>query len=62
VRRSSREGVRLKVLSEKYAVEEKDFLSAELELVPAGRARDSGWTAADHGLWPRRPQLRLCIL
>ncbi len=32
----------LKVLREKYAVEEKDFLSAELELVPAGRARDFG--------------------
>lgn len=32
----------LKLLSEKYAIEEKDFLSAELELVPAGRARDFG--------------------
>ncbi len=32
----------LKLLKEKYAIEEKDFLSAELELVPAGRARDFG--------------------
>jgi aspartyl aminopeptidase len=32
----------LKLLSEKYGIEEKDFLSAELELVPAGRARDFG--------------------
>jgi aspartyl aminopeptidase len=32
----------LKMLQEKYGIEEKDFLSAELELVPAGRARDFG--------------------
>lgn len=32
----------LKILKEKYDVEEEDFLSAELEIVPAGRARDCG--------------------
>jgi len=32
----------LAILKEKYDVEEEDFLSAELEVVPAGRARDCG--------------------
>ena len=32
----------LKILKEKYAFEEEDFLSAELEIVPAGPARDYG--------------------
>jgi aspartyl aminopeptidase len=32
----------LKLLKEKYAMEEEDFLSAELEVVPAGDARDFG--------------------
>ena len=32
----------LNILKEKYDVEEEDFLSAELEIVPAGRARDCG--------------------
>lgn len=32
----------LKLLKEKYDVEEEDFLSAELEIVPAGQARDCG--------------------
>lgn len=32
----------LKLLQNKYAIEEEDFLSAELEVVPAGRARDYG--------------------
>jgi aspartyl aminopeptidase len=32
----------LKILKEKYDVEEEDFLSAELEIVPAGKARDCG--------------------
>lgn len=32
----------LKILKEKYDVEEEDFLSAELEVVPAGKARDCG--------------------
>lgn len=32
----------LRILKEKYDVEEQDFLSAELEIVPAGKARDCG--------------------
>ncbi|MBR5712132.1 MAG: aminopeptidase [Lachnospiraceae bacterium] len=31
-----------KLLSKKYGVEEDDFLSAEIEIVPAGEARDMG--------------------
>lgn len=32
----------LKLLKEKYGIEEEDFLSAEIEVVPAGKARDCG--------------------
>lgn len=32
----------LQLLKEKYEMEEEDFLSAELEVVPAGKARESG--------------------
>ena len=32
----------LKLLKEKYDIEEADFVSAELEIVPAGKARDCG--------------------
>ncbi|CAB1245403.1 aminopeptidase [Clostridium sp. MT-14] len=32
----------LKLLNEKYNIEEEDFVSAELEVVPAGAARDFG--------------------
>ncbi len=32
----------LRILKEKYDVEEEDFLSAEIEVVPAGEARDYG--------------------
>lgn len=32
----------LKILEENYGIEEEDFLSAELEIVPAGKARDLG--------------------
>ncbi|MCR4657257.1 MAG: aminopeptidase [Lachnospiraceae bacterium] len=32
----------LKLLKDKYGIEEEDFLSSELEIVPAGEARDSG--------------------
>ena len=32
----------LKLIKEKYGFEEEDFLSAELEVVPAGKARDAG--------------------
>ena len=33
----------LRILKEAYDMEEEDFLSAELELVPAGKARDCGF-------------------
>ena len=39
------EGVKaaiLKLLEEKYGMEEEDFLSAELEIVPSGKARELG--------------------
>lgn len=32
----------LRLLKEKYDIEEEDFLSAEIEVVPAGKARDFG--------------------
>lgn len=32
----------LKLLKDKYKIEEEDFLSAEIEIVPAGKARDYG--------------------
>ena len=36
----------LKLIADKYGVEEEDFLSAELEIVPAGKARDLGFDRA----------------
>ncbi len=33
----------LKILKETYGVEEEDFISAELEIVPAGAAREAGF-------------------
>ena len=33
----------LALLAEKYGMEEEDFLSSELEVVPAGRARELGF-------------------
>ncbi len=33
----------IKLLKETYEIEEEDFLSAELEIVPAGKARDLGF-------------------
>ena len=41
VKEAVKQGV-LDILKEKYGVEEEDFLSAELEVVPAGRAREAG--------------------
>ena len=32
----------LKILKDKYGIEEEDFLSAEIEVVPAGKARELG--------------------
>lgn len=36
----------LAILKKKYDIEEEDFLSAELEIVPAGKARDVGFDAS----------------
>ena len=36
----------MKLLEEKYHIEEDDFLSAELEVVPAGNARDAGFDSS----------------
>ncbi len=33
----------LSILKKKYDIEEEDFLSAELEIVPAGKAKDAGF-------------------
>ncbi len=37
-----KEGV-LRILKETYGIEEEDFVSAELEVVPAGKAREAGF-------------------
>ena len=37
-----KEGI-LKILKEEYDLEEEDFISAELEVVPAGKAKDAGF-------------------
>ncbi len=47
--KSSKERVKkyiLKLLNDKYGIDEKDFISAEIEAVPAGRARDYGIDAS----------------
>lgn len=44
-KKNSKEGVKafaLKLLEEKYGIKEEDFVSAEIEVVPAGRARELG--------------------
>lgn len=41
--KSSAKKAILKILKEKYGIEEEDFGSAELEVVPAGKARDLGF-------------------
>lgn len=33
----------MKILTREYGIEEEDFLSAEIEVVPAGEARDYGF-------------------
>ncbi len=43
----------LQILKETYEIEEEDFLSAEIEIVPAGRARDlRPGQEHDYGLRP----------
>ena len=37
----------LHILKENYGIEEEDFASAELEIVPAGKARDCGFDRKD---------------
>ena len=44
-KKSSKNGVKdnfLEILKKEYGVEEEDFISAEIEVVPAGRAREAG--------------------
>ena len=50
----------LALLAEKYGMEEEDFLSSELEVVPAGRDARAGLRPL-HGarLRPRRSRMRL---
>ncbi len=36
----------LKILKDKYDIEEEDFISAELEIIPAGKCRDIGFDRA----------------
>lgn len=36
----------MQLITDKYGIEEEDFLSAELEVVPAGKARDLGFDRA----------------
>lgn len=36
----------LSILDKKYGIEESDFLSAEIEVVPAGKARDAGFDSS----------------
>lgn len=46
VKEASRDAVKkgiLAILKETYGVEEEDFISAELEIVPAGKAREAGF-------------------
>lgn len=46
VKKNSKEGVKafaLKLLEEKYGIKEEDFVSAEIEVVPAGSARELGF-------------------
>ena len=45
-KKAGKEGVTkalLKILKDEYGIEEEDFISAELEIVPAGKARDAGF-------------------
>ena len=50
-------------LQETYGITEEDFLSAELIMVPASKARELGFDRSDdRRLWPRRSELRLCRL
>lgn len=42
VKKNPAKATALRILQELFSIEEEDFISAELEVVPAGRARDCG--------------------
>ena len=45
-KKAGKEGVTkalLRILKDEFGIEEEDFISAELEIVPAGKARDAGF-------------------
>ena len=44
----------MNLLSKEYGIEEEDFLSAEIEVVPAGEARDYGFDRNYEGLTDRK--------
>ena len=55
----------LHILKENYGIEEEDFASAELEIVPAGKARDCGFDRSmilSYGQDDRVCHLLLCSL
>ena len=49
----------LGILKEKYGIEEDDFLSAELEIVPADKARDCG---LDRSMIMAYDRMTVCVL
>ena len=42
IKKNPAKATALRILQELFSIEEEDFISAELEVVPAGRARDCG--------------------
>ena len=48
----------LSFLKDNYGIEEEDFLSAELEIVPAGKAKDCGFDRSR--LWRDTHDDRIC--
>ncbi|AAX16876.1 aminopeptidase [Borrelia hermsii] len=49
----------LKLIKEKYKIEEEDFVSAEIEIVPAGEAKDVGFDRALIGAYGQDD--RVCV-
>ncbi len=49
----------LKLLKEKYDIEEEDFVSAEIEVVPSGKARDYGLIVQ---WWQDMVMMIVCVL
>src|SRR3712207_6849011 len=52
----------LDILKRNYGMEEADFISAELELVPAGKARDIGFRSEEHTSELQSRQYLVCRL